>query len=58
MKKDDHRRDAEAQRSGETKHCRDYVSEMLLLVSRPDLLASALREIGFSESGDNFPVDD
>ena len=46
------------QRREIVKHGRDRVSEMLLLRSRPDLLASALREMGYSESGDNFPADE
>jgi hypothetical protein len=40
------------------RHGRDCVSEMRLLRSRPDLLANALREMGISETADNFPHDD
>ena len=55
MDRHNHRRDAEARRGKETKHCRDCVSEMLLLRARPDLLAEALEEMGISEANDNFP---
>jgi hypothetical protein len=40
------------------RHGRDCVSEMLLLRTRPDMLANALREMGITEKADNFPSDD
>jgi hypothetical protein len=37
---------------------RDCVSQMRLARNRPDVLASALREMGITENGDGIPDDE